>query len=114
MSKIKFRGCVFEDTDFSNCDLQLAVFDNCDIAGILLNGANLNGTIFRTANVESIFVYDDFDTKTHSYLKGRAARQWLFSHGASVHPDDDLNPLLGNPHYHAAREVAITLDKRNS
>ena len=114
MSKINFRGCVFEDTDFSDSELQFAIFDNCDIAGILLDGATLNRTCFKTSNVESIFVYDEFDTKTHSYLRGRDARQWLFSRGASVYPDDDLNPLLGNPHYHAAREVAITLDKRNS
>jgi hypothetical protein len=45
-------------------------------------------------------------------MKGKQARQWLFSRGAKVHPCEDLNPLLGKPWYEAAREVTRTLEHR--
>jgi hypothetical protein len=66
----------------------------------------------RNAEIQSIYVFDEFQTETSAVLSGREARQWLFSRGATVYPTDDLNPLLGNPWYHSAREVAKTLTRR--
>jgi hypothetical protein len=60
----------------------------------------------------SIYVMDNFDTRTSGVNAGQAARQWLFTRGAKVYPTDDLNPLLGQPWYEAAREVTRTLERR--
>ena len=73
---------------------------------------NLFEADFCEAEIDSIYVYDEFDTKTHAVLFGKEARQWLFSRGAKVNNPEELNPLLGKPWYKAAREVTKTLEQR--
>lgn len=107
-----FYDCVALDSDFRKSDLRGAVFSRSIIENIALDGAIVVGADFRSCEIESIYVFDEYDTKTSSILTGRSARQWLFSHGAHVSPDDDLNPLLGKDWYEAAREVTKTLNAR--
>ena len=108
----RVRDCIALDTDFRKSDLRRAVFRRTILESILLDGAILDGADFREAEIVSIFVFDEYDTRTSAILGGRQARQWLYSSGALVSPSNDLNPLLGKPWYEAAREVTKTLEKR--
>jgi uncharacterized protein YjbI with pentapeptide repeats len=104
-------GCVALDTDFRKCNLQNSSFKSTILDGVMFDDANLLKADFRESEISSIYVYDDFVSKTTSVLRKRDARQWLYSKGALVSPTDDLNPLLGQPWYEAAREVMRTLEK---
>jgi hypothetical protein len=100
------------DTDFRKSDLRRAVFQGCILENVSLDGANIDMCDFRSSEIVSIYVYDEFDSRTSAVLRDRAARQWLHSHGAIVSRTDDLNPLLGQAWYEAAREVTKTLERR--
>lgn len=89
-----------------------STFSGSIIEGCNFDNASLRGADFRSADLISIYVFDEFDSRTTSHLTGRSARQWLFSHGALVHPENDLNPYLGRAWFNAAREVANTLSAR--
>ncbi len=108
----KLTECAIGETDFREADLRKADFCGSIVDNAMLDGALVKGADFRSAAVESIYVYDDFNTRTTSVLADRDARQWLFSRGALVAPTSDLNPLLGDPRYEAAREVAKTACRR--
>jgi len=108
----EFMDCLAADTDFRKSDLRGATFHKTILQRVLFDGANLTDTDLRQADVQSVYVYDDFGRRTTAVLEGRAARQWLFSHGALVFPSNDLNRLLGDKSYEAAREVMMTLNKR--
>ena len=112
LSEATFEGSILPETDLRSADVRRARFAGAILNGTMLDGANLRGSDFSDAEVQSIFVFDEFDTKTSGVLKGRAARQWLFSHGANVEGSEELNPFLGKPWYEAAREVTRTLDRR--
>ncbi len=112
LSNASFVHSIILDTDFRKSNLQNAVFDNCIIDGIMLDDSLIRNCDFKRSEVISIYAFDEFNSRTTAILKGREARQWLFSRGADVFPDDDLNPLLGQAWYEAAREVAKTLKAR--
>jgi len=107
-----FNNAILPDTDLRSSDLRGASFSGAVFDGTLLDGARLEGADLSLVEIDSIFVYDEFVTETTAILKGRSARQWLYSRGASVSKHDDLNPLLGRPWYKAAREVTKTLKNR--
>ncbi len=107
-----FVGCLMFDTDLRQTDLRQAKFDGSIIYNVLLDGAQIGSADFRSAELDSIYVFDQFEKRTSGVYKGKDARQWLFSNGGLVYPDEDLNPLLGRPWYEAAREVTRTLEKR--
>jgi hypothetical protein len=108
----RFVDCIAGDSDFRNSDLRGSAFDRTILDRAMFDGASLTGADFRQADLQSIYVFDAFDKKTTAILRGRDARQWLFSRGAYVTPTDDLNPYLGQPWYEAAREVMRTLQTR--
>lgn len=117
LSELKLRNafltdCVIGETDFRKADLRGAKFAGSIIENAMFDDARVDNADFRNADVDSIYVYDEYDTRTTSVLSGRQARQWLFSHGAKVAPTHDLNPLLGDARYEAAREVAKTACRR--
>ena len=105
-------GSILPDTDFRNTNLQRAQFDRSILDGTMLDAADIESADFSHSEIESIFVYDEFDTKTTAMLHGKEARQWLFSRGGKVRNSSELNPLLGKPWYEAAREVTKTLERR--
>jgi hypothetical protein len=109
-----FNDSILLDTDLRNADLRKASFRKSIIENVLLDKAFLNDTDFREAEINSIYVYDEYDLQTTSILKEKNARQWLYTRGALVTPSNDLNPLLGQPWYEAAREVAKTLVRKIS
>lgn len=92
--------------------MEKARFDSTIIDGVLFDDTNLKGTDFRNADIQSIYVYDEFDSKTTAVLDNRLSRQWLHAKGALVFPTTDINMLLGDVRYEAAREVAKTACKR--
>jgi hypothetical protein len=106
------HDCLALDTDFRKSDLRNVSFSSTILDGVLLDNALLNNADFTKGDILSIYVYDEFDTNTFSILKGKQARQWLFSREAKVFPNNDLNPLMGKPWYEAAREVTRTLEHR--
>ncbi len=106
------QNSIIGDTDLRNADLRNATFGNSIIAGTMFDGARLQNANFSTAQLDSIYAYDTYDKRTTAMLRGRDARQWLWSRGATVSRTDDLNPFLGRPWYEAAREVMRTLEKR--
>ena len=108
----RFTDCVAYDTDFQQADLRGASFDHSILESARFDGASLENADFERAEVVSIFVYDQFDSKTSAVLTNLQARQWLYSKGAKVQPTEDLNPYLGQPWYDAAREVTRTLQAR--
>lgn len=112
LCKAVFEDCVAKDVNFEKADLRYASFSGCIFENITLDGALLNNCDMRETEVVSIYVFDEFDTRTKGILRGKQARQWLYCHGAQVSPTDDLNPYLGQPWYAAAREVAATIGKR--
>lgn len=105
-------GCISENTDFRGANLSGANFAKTDIVGTMFDGAGLAKADFRTAYLHSIYVMDKFGIGTSGVLRNKEARQWLFTQGAYVHPDNDLNPFLGQPWYEAAREVVETILNR--
>lgn len=107
-----FENCLSIDTDFRKADLRKVSFKNTIFENALFDEAILNETDFKGAEIESIYVYDKYDTNAVKVLSGKNARQWLYSHGAQVFPTDDLNHLMGKPWYEAAREVTRTLEHR--
>jgi hypothetical protein len=112
LNKASIQDCIAQDVDFRKSDLRGAAivhstFDNASFDGALLERCDLT-----QSEIISIYGFDQYDTRTAAVLRGRAARQWLYTRGALVHPSDDLNPLLGKPWYEAAREVAKTLERR--
>jgi hypothetical protein len=108
-----FDRCSAFDTDFRKSDLRGARFGGTLLFRVMLDDAVLVGADFTQMDTESsIYVMDNFDTRTSGVNAGQAARQWLFTRGAKVYPTDDLNPLLGQPWYEAAREVTRTLERR--
>jgi hypothetical protein len=114
LSNSLFEQCILADTDLRNSDLRKSTFNGSIIENVMFDDSFLNGADFTKAEINSIYVYDEYDTHTTSILKGKNARQWLYSRGAKVHPSNDLNPILGQPWYEAAREVAKTIVKRIS
>ena len=112
LRRAEILGCIAADTDFRKTDLRQTCFPKTILQRVLFDGAKLDGADFKQADVQSIYVYDDFGRRTTAVLEGRDARQWLFSHGAEVYPSNDLNHLLGDESYEAAREVMLTLNKR--
>lgn len=112
LSGAQLEHCVALDADCRKSDLRGAKIISCTFENIMLDDARLDNCDMRQAEIVSVYAYDRFDTRTASVMKGRAARQWLFSNGALVEPTNDLNPLLGKPWYEAAREVARTLERR--
>jgi hypothetical protein len=108
----RINNCIASDTDFRKADLAQVSFDGTILENIMLDDAILSDSDFTAADILSIYVFDKFDTKTSGILKGKNARQWLFSNGAKVSPIDDLNPLMGKPWYEAAREVTRTLERK--
>ena len=107
-----FSGSILPDTDLRNTDIRGATFDRSIFDGTMLNAANIESADFSHSEIESIFVFDDYETKTTAMLHDKDARQWLFSHGGKVRNESELNPLLGKPWYEAAREVTKTLERR--
>lgn len=107
-----FENCLAIDTDFRKADLRKASFKGTILENVMFDEAILNETDFRGAEIESIYVYDEYDTDTVQILSEKSARQWLYSHGAQVYPIDDLNHLMGKPWYEAAREVTRTIEHR--
>ena len=112
LSDTNFAGSILPETDCRDTDLRRASFIGSILSGTMLDDSNIQSTDFSKAEIESIFVFDEFDTKTSAMLVGKDARQWLFSHGAIVRNPAELNPLLGRPWYEAAREVTKTLVTR--
>ena len=108
----KILNCLALDTDFRKSDLKNALFNNTVFENVMLDDTMLSGADFTQAEIISIYVNDEFDTGTSAVLKGKNARQWLFSHGAIIYPVKDLNPFMGMPWYEAAREVTRTLEHR--
>jgi hypothetical protein len=108
----EMSNCLALDTDFRKSDLKSASFDNTILENVMFDDAVLTDADFTKAEIISIYVFDEFDSGTSSLLKGRNARQWLFSHGAKVYPLNDLNPFMGMPWYESAREVTRTLEHR--
>lgn len=107
-----FDGCIALDTDLRQSDLRDADFGDSILELVRLDGARIDGARFERADVVSLYVYDEYNTRTTSVLTGLDAAQWLYSHGAYVAGQERLNPLLGRPWYEAAREVAKTLQSR--
>ena len=107
-----FAGSILPDTDLRNADLVEARFDGAILDGTMFDRAKIEFSDFTHADIQSIFVFDEYDSNTSSVLRGKEARQWLFSHGARVRDWQTLNPLLGKPWYEAAREVTRTLGRR--
>ena len=107
-----FAGSILPETDLRRADLRKAVFEGAILNHTMLDGANLASAKFVEAEVQSIFVFAEFDSKASMMLEGKRARQWLFSRGAMVKDQSELNPLFGKPWYEAAREVTKTLEHR--
>ena len=107
-----FSGSLMPEVDLRKANLRGAVFKGTILDLVMLEDAVLVDADFLEAEVESIFVFDEFDRRTRAVLRGREARQWLFSRGARVAGSRSLNPLLGKPWYEAAREVTRTLMRR--
>ena len=107
-----FARSILPDTDLRDTDLREASFSGAVLDGTMLDRADIESADFSKADIVKIFVLDEFDTNTSSMLSGRSARQWIYSHGGVVDDDADLNPLLGEPWYEAAREVTKTLERR--
>ncbi len=105
----RISGCLSENTDFRGANLVEANFSGTDISGTMFDNAKLTKTDFRAAHIHSIYVLDRYGIGTSGILRNKEARQWLLTQGAFVHPDNDLNPLLGQPWYEAAREVIKTV-----
>jgi len=102
LSGIKLDGgaithCLLQDTDFTKTSLSMANFGGSIIERGKFDDSDIRGADFSAASIMSIYVYDEFDTRTSGILEGRHARQWLFSHGALVENPGDLNPLMGGP-----------------
>ena len=112
MRNAVFAGSILPDTDLRNTDLRGALFDGAILSGTMLDGAKLDGADLSGAEIDSIFVFDEFESRTRALLRGRQARQWLYSQGAKVQNPEELNQLLGKPWYEAAREVTRTLQRR--
>jgi hypothetical protein len=104
-------NCLAVETDFRKSDLQSADFSQTLMTSCMFDGAKLRHSNFKYTDIESIFVFDPYQSRTQSYLKGREARQWLYCEGAVVDPEG-LNLHLGQPWYNAAREVTTTLLKK--
>lgn len=88
-------GSILPDTDFRFSDLREAVFDGAILNRTMLDSSKIEGASFREADVQSLFVFDEFDSNTTGVLEDRRARQWLYSRGAMVADEEQLNPLLG-------------------
>jgi Pentapeptide repeats (9 copies) len=117
LSGVNFEGAVFEDCILENVNLKASnlrrsTVTNCILLNVSFDEAVLDRTDFRHTEIQSIYVNDIFGRNTIAILTGREARQWLFSHGALVHPSDDLNVYLGRNWYESAKEVAATLSRR--
>ena len=112
LENLHVDDCIAQDTDFRGSILTNAAFDRSILDRVMFDGCRLNGADFRGSQIDSIYVFDEFDTRTSAVFMGKDARQWLFSNGAKVHPASDLNPYLGQPWYEAAREVTRTLERR--
>ena len=112
LRKAMFAGSILPDTDLRDTDLREAVFDGAILSGTMLDGAKLDGTDFSGTEIDSIYVYDEFESRTTALLHGRGARQWLHSRNAKVQNPGELNNLLGRSWYEAAREVTKTLERR--
>jgi hypothetical protein len=108
------ENCLAIDADFRKADLRKASFKNTILENVMFDDAVLNETDFRNAEIESIYVFDQYDSNTVKILSGKSARQWIYSHGAIVFPTNDLNLLMGKPWYEAAREVTRTIEHKMS
>ncbi|MBP1762863.1 MAG: Pentapeptide repeat (9 copies), partial [Firmicutes bacterium] len=107
-----FKDCIALGTDFRKSDIRGAKFIDCILEQVTLDGAIITGCDFSNSEILSLFVYDEFDKKTSAIITENDARQWLFTKGAKVRDQSDLNPLMGQPWYDAAREVTKTIERR--
>lgn len=107
-----FRDCIALGTDFRKSDLRNAVFHNCLFEQITLDDALLSGCNMMDSEIISLYVFDQFSSKTSAIISGRDARQWLFTKGVKLKETSDLNPYIGQAWYEAAREVTVTIVKR--
>lgn len=114
LRRARIENSLIIEADFRKADLREASFAGSVIEGALFDDAPLAGTDFKKAEVDSIYVFDRFDTNTTAILRGLSALQWLYSNGAIVDRANELNPLMGQPWYEAAREVTRTLGHRKA
>ena len=108
----QIENCVSIETDFRKANLRKVSFKNTILDNVMFDEAIMDNADFRNAEIESIYVFDQYDTNALAVLTGKHARQWLYSRGAKVYPSDDLNVLMGKPWYEAAREVTRTIEHR--
>jgi hypothetical protein len=107
-----FKDCIAFGTDFRKSDLRNAKFVDCILEQVTLDEAIITGCDFQKSEIVSIFVFDEYEKKTSAILSGNDAAQWLYTKGSSVNGQSNLNPLLGQAWYEAAREVTKTIVRR--
>ena len=112
LSRADLGGTLLLDTDLRKANLRSADLSSSIVERLQLDETRLEGADFREADVISIYVHDRFIRNTTAILAGKDARQWLFSSGARVQDEEELNPYLGQEWYEAAREIARTLSAR--
>jgi hypothetical protein len=112
LCRARFEDCIIYGTDFRKSDLRNTSFVNCIIEQVTLDDAIITGCGFDKSEILSIYVYDEFEKKTTAILTNTDAEQWLFSKGSKVSNYSNLNPLLGQAWYEAAREVTKTIERR--
>jgi hypothetical protein len=105
-------NCIAYSTDFRKSDLRRCVFDKTIIERALFDDSSVELADFTKTELVSLYVYDEYVSKTSAFFGNKQARQWLFTKRAIVSSVDDLNPLLGKPWYHATQEVAKTLETK--
>lgn len=107
-----FSGSLILETNLSSADLREANFDGAILERTQLDAAQIKDADFRSTELNSIYVHDPYIKDTISVLDNQETHQWLFSTGALVSGEDQLNQFLGKPWYDAAREVAVSLKYR--
>lgn len=112
LSNASFKDCIAFGSDFRKSDLRNANFVDCILEQVTLDGAFILGANFVRSEITSIFVFDEYDKKTSAILSGNDALQWLYTNGSFVSNQANLNPLLGQAWYEAAREVTKTIERR--
>jgi hypothetical protein len=112
LNKAYFKDCIAYGTDFRKSDLRNAKFVDCILEQVTLDEAIISGCNFEKSEIVSIYVFDEYEKKTTAILYDNDAAQWLYTKGSNVNNQSNLNPLLGQAWYEAAREVTKTIEKR--
>lgn len=112
LTNASFKDCIALGTDFRKSDLRNAKFIDCILEQVTLDGALISGSDFSHSEIISVYVFDEYNKKTSAILSGDDARQWVFTNGAIVKDQANLNPLLGQTWYEAAREVTKTIENK--